>query len=96
MAVHFKGKNADRTNNLGSIEKRLDRVETRLDGLESRMSNLEKRMEKLEDKIDKLVDKVDTINDKLGSKIEESNRHAQILTGTVAGALIALVLSFLK
>ena len=77
------------------IKTRLDKIETRLDGLEKRMDGMEKRLDRLEDKLDKLLDKVDAINTRLADKIDSSNKHSQILSATVSGALVALVISLL-
>ena len=93
MQTQLKTKMTER---VGSVENEMSQFKTRLDKVEMRLDGLEQRMTRVEDKLDKLIDKVDSITEKLDDKISETNRHAQILTGTVAGALIVLVFTFLK
>lgn len=81
LAVETK----ERADKLDDIDNRLAKVEARLDGMGKRLDRVEIRIDRLENKIDKLADKVDS-----------SVKHAQILTATVVGALIALALTLLK
>ena len=102
MAVQLKIKTAERVSNvelrlrLSKVETRLDNVEVRLSKVETRLDNVEKRLDKVEDKIDALNAKLDTNFLLLADKVDSSVKHAQILTATVVGALIALVLTLLK
>lgn len=68
-----------------------ERMTGRVGGLENEMKQIKYRLENVEKRLDRMEDKLD----KLADKIDSSNKYTQILTATVAGALIAIVISLL-